>query len=56
MKIAMIGTRGVPARYGGFETAVEEGATIVRVGRAIFGERPHDHEDGRGRHDHEGAH
>jgi len=26
-----------------FETAVEEGATIVRVGRAIFGERPHMH-------------
>ncbi|MFL5684604.1 MAG: YggS family pyridoxal phosphate-dependent enzyme [Chloroflexota bacterium] len=24
-----------------FEVAVEEGATIVRVGRAIFGERPH---------------
>jgi PLP dependent protein len=23
-----------------FEAAVEEGATIVRVGRAIFGERP----------------
>jgi PLP dependent protein len=22
-----------------FETAIEEGATIVRVGRAIFGER-----------------
>ena len=26
-----------------FETAVEQGATIVRVGRAIFGERPHTH-------------
>jgi len=25
LSIAMIGTRGVPARYGGFETAVEEG-------------------------------
>jgi len=24
-----------------FEVAIEEGATIVRVGRAIFGERPH---------------
>jgi uncharacterized pyridoxal phosphate-containing UPF0001 family protein len=23
-----------------FEAAVEEGATIVRVGRALFGERP----------------
>jgi pyridoxal phosphate enzyme (YggS family) len=26
-----------------FEVAVEEGATLVRVGRAIFGERPHRH-------------
>jgi pyridoxal phosphate enzyme (YggS family) len=25
-----------------FEVAIEEGATIVRVGRALFGERPHD--------------
>ena len=33
-----------------FEVAVEEGATIVRVGRALFGERPHDHGLG---HDHE---
>jgi hypothetical protein len=31
-----------------FEVAVEEGATIVRVGRALFGER-HDHDHG-GRH------
>ena len=23
-----------------FEVAIEEGATIVRVGRALFGERP----------------
>jgi uncharacterized pyridoxal phosphate-containing UPF0001 family protein len=23
-----------------FELAIEEGATIVRIGRAIFGERP----------------
>ena len=29
-----------------FEVAIEEGATIVRVGRAIFGERPHQHGDG----------
>lgn len=29
-----------------FEVAVEEGATIVRVGRALFGERPHDHDPG----------
>ena len=33
-----------------FEVAIEEGATIVRVGRAIFGERPHLHEPGV--HDH----
>ncbi len=24
-----------------FEVAIEEGATMVRVGSAIFGERPH---------------
>jgi uncharacterized pyridoxal phosphate-containing UPF0001 family protein len=23
-----------------YEVAIEEGATIVRIGRAIFGERP----------------
>jgi len=33
-----------------FEIAIEEGATIVRVGRALFGERP-GHEHGPG-HDH----
>jgi glycosyltransferase involved in cell wall biosynthesis len=32
MRIAMVGTRGVPARYGGFETAVEE------VGRRLADE------------------
>ncbi len=31
-----------------FEAAIEEGATIVRVGRALFGERPHDHGPGHG--------
>ncbi len=31
-----------------FELAIEEGATIVRVGRALFGERPHDHDHGDG--------
>jgi hypothetical protein len=31
-----------------FEVAIEEGATIVRVGRALFGERPHDHADEHG--------
>jgi len=33
-----------------FEVAVEEGATIVRVGRAIFGERPHHHRPGAADH------
>ena len=33
MRIALIGTRGVPARYGGFETAAEE------VGRRLVEER-----------------
>ena len=28
-----------------FEVAIEEGATIVRVGRALFGERPHTHSE-----------
>ncbi|GMA86235.1 hypothetical protein GCM10025868_14850 [Angustibacter aerolatus] len=35
MRIALIGTRGVPARYGGFETAIEE------VGRRLV-DRGHD--------------
>ncbi len=35
MRIALVGTRGVPAAYGGFETAVEE------VGRRLVG-RGHD--------------
>ena len=35
MRIAMLGTRGVPAHYGGFETAVEE------IGRRLVG-RGHD--------------
>ncbi len=35
---------------GDFEVAIEEGATIVRIGRALFGERP-GHEHGPG-HDH----
>lgn len=29
-----------------FELAIEEGATVVRVGRALFGERPHTHGEG----------
>ena len=36
MRIAMIGTRGVPAAYGGFETAVEEiGARLVARGHEV---------------------
>jgi len=38
-----------------FEVAIEEGATIVRVGRALFGERPHQHGDGPVEHAHGGA-
>lgn len=36
LRIAMIGTRGVPARYGGFETAVEQvGARLVKAGHRV---------------------
>ncbi len=36
MRIAMIGTRGVPARYGGFETAVDEiGRRLVERGHEV---------------------
>jgi PLP dependent protein len=35
-----------------FEVAIEEGATIVRVGRAIFGERRHHHAPGEPAHGH----
>ncbi len=35
-----------------FEVAIEEGATIVRVGRALFGERPHQHGGGPVDHTH----
>ena len=36
MKIAMIGTRGVPARYGGFETCVEEvGRRLADAGHQV---------------------
>ncbi len=32
----MIGTRGVPARYGGFETAIEEvGSRLVTMGHDV---------------------
>lgn len=36
MRFAMLGTRGVPARYGGFETAVEEiGRRLVERGHEV---------------------
>jgi PLP dependent protein len=35
-----------------FEAAVEEGATIVRIGRALFGERPHQHAPEEPAHNH----
>jgi glycosyltransferase involved in cell wall biosynthesis len=36
MKIAMVGTRGVPARYGGFETAIAEvGQRLVERGHQV---------------------
>ena len=37
-----------------FELAIDEGATIVRVGRALFGERVHRHADGPTEHTHDG--
>ena len=37
MRIAMVGTRGVPAAYGGFETAVEEiGKRLVERGHEVI--------------------
>src|SRR3712207_282578 len=36
LRIALVGTRGVPARYGGFETAVEEvGRRLVEAGHDV---------------------
>ncbi|OMH31377.1 DUF1972 domain-containing protein [Tersicoccus sp. Bi-70] len=36
LRIAMVGTRGVPAAYGGFETAVEQiGARLAARGHAV---------------------
>jgi glycosyltransferase involved in cell wall biosynthesis len=51
MHIAMLGTRGVPARYGGFETAVEEigrrlvtrGHEVVVYCRGAVAPRPREH-------------
>jgi glycosyltransferase involved in cell wall biosynthesis len=37
LRIAMLGTRGVPARYGGFETAVEEvGSRLAARGHEVI--------------------
>lgn len=37
LRIALVGTRGVPARYGGFETCVEEvGARLVDRGHDVL--------------------
>lgn len=37
LTIAMVGTRGVPAAYGGFETAIEEiGQRLVRHGHRVL--------------------
>lgn len=36
LRVAMVGTRGVPARYGGFETCVEEvGRRLVERGHSV---------------------
>lgn len=36
MRIAFVGTRGVPARYGGFETAIEEvGSRLAKRGHTV---------------------
>jgi glycosyltransferase involved in cell wall biosynthesis len=51
LRIAMIGTRGVPAAYGGFETAIEEiGSRLVARGhdvtvycRSTAPDRPREH-------------
>ena len=37
MKIALIGTRGVPGNYGGFETCAEElGKRLTEKGHEIY--------------------
>jgi len=48
LSIAMIGTRGVPARYGGFETAVEEvGSRLADRGHEVVVYcRRTEHDDG----------
>ena len=48
LAVAMIGTRGVPARYGGFETAIEEvGRRLADRGhRVVVYSRSHPQDDG----------
>lgn len=37
LRISMLGTRGVPARYGGFETAIEEvGSRLAARGHQVL--------------------
>ena len=36
MKIAFIGSRGIPARYSGFETFYEQLGTRLAAARATF--------------------
>ncbi|MEZ4485089.1 MAG: DUF1972 domain-containing protein [Syntrophotaleaceae bacterium] len=52
LKIALLGTRGVPANYGGFETCVEElGRRLVKLGHSVtvycrksyYDQRPNEH-------------
>ncbi len=44
MKIAIIGTRGIPNRYGGFEQFTEElGPCLVKNGHEVFVFNPQDH-------------
>lgn len=48
LKIALMGTRGIPASYGGFETCVEEvGARLAARGHAVtvYSKRPIDSEE-----------
>lgn len=51
MKIAILGTRGIPARYGGFETFAEElSVRLVERGHqvTVYCRQPHDHDLYRG--------
>lgn len=51
MKIALLGTRGIPARYGGFETFAEELSTrLVQRGHqvTVYCRAPHDQDEFQG--------